>query len=178
MSIQKVCEECGQPFAAQRRTAKFCSHKCRCDAFNEYTMKRKAAMADINAVLEPDAEGKPKGKAGGLYAKRKGERAEREVCAIITQLTGEPSKRKLGQAREGGGDVDWGPFLLEVKARQTVSMPAWQDQVRIAARESGQVPAVVWRRRGEEFWIALPFEEFISIFNALRLAATGAQGGG
>lgn len=140
-------------------------------------MKRQEAMKVIDAVLAGDAPDKPKSKVGGRYAKQKGERGEREVCGIITRLTGEPSKRKLGQAREGGGDVDWGPFLLEVKARQTVSMPAWQEQVRIAANESGQVPAVVWRRKGEEFWIALPFEEFISIFNSLRLAAMGAQGG-
>lgn len=178
MAISKVCEECRQPFVAKRRTAKFCSHKCRCDSFNGYVMKRKEAMKEINATLAPEGEDKPKAKVGGRYAKQKGERGEREVCGIITRLTGEPSKRKLGQAREGGGDVDWGPFLLEVKARQTVSMPAWQEQVRIAANESGQVPAVVWRRKGEEFWIAVPFEEFISIFNTLRLAAMGAQGGG
>jgi hypothetical protein len=140
-------------------------------------MKRQQAMKEIDAVLAPEAADKPQGKAGGLYAKRKGERVEREVCAVIARLTGEETKRKLGQAREGGGDVDWGPFLLEVKARETVSMPAWQKQVTEAVEGTGQVPAVVWKRKREEFWIALPFEEFISIFNTLRLAAMGAQDG-
>lgn len=140
-------------------------------------MKREQRLKDIEATLAPEAADKPKGKAGGRYAKQKGERGEREVCALITKVTGEPSKRKLGQAREGGGDVDWGPFLLEVKARQTVAMPAWQEQVRAAVEGTDQVPAVVWRRKGEEFWIAVPFEQFLTIFNTLRLAAMGAQGG-
>lgn len=179
MTIRKVCAGCGEPFNAARSDAKFCSGTCRSGTHNDVraAMKRQEAMKVIDAVLAGEQPDKPKPKVGGRYAKQKGERGEREVCGIITRLTGEPSKRKLGQAREGGGDVDWGPFLLEVKARQTVSMPAWQEQVRIAANESGQVPAVVWRRKGEEFWIALPFEEFISIFNTLRLAAMGAQGG-
>lgn len=174
MAVKGECKHCGQPFTA-RRGAVYCSDICRSGAYN--AMKRKEAMREINATLAPDAPEKPKGKVGGRYAKQKGERGEREVCGIITRITGEPSKRKLGQARDSGGDVDWGPFLLEVKARQTVSMPAWQEQVRIAANASGQVPAVVWRRKGEEFWIAVPFEEFISMFNTLRLAAMGAQGG-
>lgn len=162
-----------------RSTAVYCSHLCRHRHNNAQgaEMRRKEAMQEINATLAPDAPEKPRGKVGGRYAKQKGERGEREVCGIITRITGEPCKRKLGQARDSGGDVDWGPFLLEVKARQTVSMPAWQEQVRIAANASGQVPAVVWRRKGEEFWIAVPFEEFISMFNTLRLAAMGAQGG-
>lgn len=178
MAVKRECPQCGVLFIGTRSTARYCSNVCRCRAHNEETMKRKEAMQEINATLAPEGEETPKRKVGGRYAKQKGERGEREVCGIITRLTGEVSKRKLGQAREGGGDVDWGPFLLEVKARQTVSMPAWQEQVRIAANESGQVPAVVWRRKGEEFWIAVPFEEFISIFNTLRLAAMGAQGGG
>ena len=179
MAIRKECKECKQPFQAKRSTAVYCSGICRNVHHNEEVrqMKRQQAMKEIDAVLAPQAAERPKGKVGGRYAKQKGERGEREVCGIITRITGEPSKRKLGQAREGGGDVDWGPFLLEVKARQTVAMPAWQEQVRIAAKDTGQVPAVVWRRKGEEFWIAVPFEEFLSIFNTLRLAAMGAQGG-
>lgn len=139
--------------------------------------KKDSKIKEFEAVLAPTEPEKPQKKVGGRYAKQKGERIEREVCAIITQLTGEESKRKLGQAREGGGDVDWGPFLLEVKGRSTVAMPAWQKQVCEAVEGTGQVPAVVWRRNGEKFWIALPFEEFVSIFNTLRLAAMGAQGG-
>lgn len=179
MTIAKVCGWCGQHFRAKRSTARYCGHLCRHRSNNAGAaeLKRQEAMREIDGVLAADAPEKPKGKVGGRYAKQKGERGEREVCGIITRVTGEPCKRKLGQARDAGGDVDWGPFLLEVKSRQTVAMPAWQEQVRIAARESGQVPAVVWRRKGEEFWIAVPFEEFISIFNTLRLAAMGAQGG-
>lgn len=179
MTVSKICQRCQEPFTG-RRQAKYCGDLCRWqdNAAKAYEMKKKdPKIKEFDEILTPDAPEGPKKKVGGRYAKQKGERGEREVCALITKITGEESKRKLGQAREGGGDVDWGPFLLEVKARSTVAMPAWQTQVCAAVEGTGQVPAVVWRRNGEKWWIAVPFEDFVSIFNTLRLAAMGAQGG-
>jgi hypothetical protein len=34
-----------------------------------------------------------------------------------------------------------------------------------------KVPTVAWRRKGEEWWIALPMVKFIEIFDLLRKAA-------
>lgn len=171
MAVHKTCQWCQTEFAAARRDAVYCCSQCRWSdhASKVYAMKRADALKDIKATLEPDAP--PKKKGGGLAAKRKGERGEREVTEIINKITGEGVKRKLGQAREGGGDADWGPFLLEIKNRTTVSMPEWQRQVCEAVKDTGQVPAVVWKRKGGQWWCAVPFEEFVQIFNTLRLAA-------
>jgi len=171
VAIIKNCQWCQIEFPAARKDARFCCDKCRWSehADKAYAMKRNETLNDINAVLDPDP--KPRKKGGGLAAKRKGERGEREVTEIINKITGEGVKRKLGQAREGGGDADWGPFLLEIKNRTTVSMPEWQRQVCEAVKDTGQVPAVVWKRKGGQWWCAVPFEEFVQIFNTLRLAA-------
>lgn len=115
--------------------------------------------------------GLPASGTGGRFARNKGARVEREVCQVIERRTGDVTSRILGQARDGGLDVKWGPFGIEVKARETVAMPAWQKQVMAAVEGSDMIPAVVWRRKGEKLWIALPFEEFLDVFNALRRAA-------
>lgn len=178
MGVAKVCQWCESNFVG-KINAKFCSDHCRWSFHSQkvYAMKRDETLKDIDAILEPDGAPKRKG-LSGRGAKRKGEVGERQVCAIINKITGEETKRKLGQAREGGGDVDWGPFLLEVKNRSTVSMPAWQQQVCTAVEGTDQVPAVVWKRKAEKFWIALPFEDFVQIFDTLRKAAMENLGKG
>lgn len=169
MAIELICQWCESTFVAARKDARYCRAQCRWsdNAKKAYAMKRNETLKDIQAVLDPE----PKKRGGGLAAKRKGERGEREVTAIINRITGEETKRKLGQAREGGGDVDWGPFLLEVKNHVNVKMPEWQAQVLAAVEGTGQVPTVVWKKKGGQWWAALPFEDFIQIFNTLRLAA-------
>jgi len=107
----------------------------------------------------------------GAGVRRKGARGENEVCKILTRIVGTKHVRNLDQTREGGGDVAWGPFLLEVKTTETVSMPAWQRQAIASAEKGGDIPAVVWRRKGEKWWLAMPFEEFVTIFETLRLGA-------
>lgn len=109
-----------------------------------------------------------RGKLSGAGARRKGARGENEVCKILTAIVGTKHVRNLDQTREGGGDISWGPFLLEVKTTETVSMPAWQRQAVASAKKGGDVPAVVWRRKAEKWWVGLPFEEFATMFEALR----------
>lgn len=104
----------------------------------------------------------------GKAARVKGQVGEREVCEILTRIVGEKHNRLLGQARDAGADVRWGPFMLEVKRQQRLKLPDWQQQVSVAARDAGLLPAIVWRRDGEKWWVACPFEEFVTIFEALR----------
>lgn len=118
-----------------------------------------------------EVEFEPKRKLSGAGARRKGARGENEVCKILTRIVGEKHARNLDQTREGGGDIVWGPFLLEVKTTETVSMPAWQRQAVASAEARDAVPAVVWRRKAEKWWLAMPFEEFVAIFEALRVEA-------
>lgn len=131
------------------------------------------AKRDVTEVDPP-----VRGKLSGAGARRKGARGENEVCKILTRLVGEKHVRNLDQTREGGGDVSWGPFLLEVKTTETVSMPAWQRQAVASAVAKGMIPAVVWRRKGDKWWLAMPFEEFVTIFETLRAAALQSVTGG
>lgn len=171
MKLTFTCEYCGTEGDGTRRR-RFCDHVCR-SAFNN----RKIAMSKKNADPLDFTNGLPK--SSGRTARNKGARVEREVCKVIEQKTGDEVSRILGQARDGGFDVEWGPFGIEVKARETVAMPAWQKQVVAAVGDSGQIPAVVWRRSGEKFWIALPFEQFLEVFQMLREAAeAGVKGNG
>jgi hypothetical protein len=92
----------------------------------------------------------------------KGAAAEREVCAILAESLGAPIKRKLGQARDGGDDIEIGKFRIEVKRRETVAIDAWCEQVE-ACTEIGQVPVVVYRRNGKPWRVVLRLEDFIPL---------------
>lgn len=167
----KVCDFC-HVASMMRENAKYCSDKCRYDAANERTTMARKALDPLDFE-----NGLPLSGRGGRFARTKGARVEREVCQVIERKTGDEVSRILGQARDGGLDVKWGPFGIEVKARETVAMPAWQTQVMAAVKGSDMIPAVVWRRKNERFWIALPFEEFLEVFNTLRHAAQAGVDG-
>jgi hypothetical protein len=104
----------------------------------------------------------------GKSARLKGAGGEREVCDILTRIVGEKHSRILGQARDAGADVRYGPFLLEVKRQARLKMSEWQQQVKVAADAAGVLPGIVWRRDGEKWWVAVEFEQFVTIFEALR----------
>lgn len=175
----RECPVCGISLEGMDARAKFCckEHRWIHHRRAAYDMAKKSRMdPDILAALPPE---EPKvRKVGGTYAKNKGARVEREVCDILTAKTGTKVTRILGQARDGGADVAWGPFTIEVKARETVAMPAWQAQVMAAVDGTDQIPAIVWRRKNEKFWIALPFETFVDLFEMLRKAAELGVGNG
>lgn len=161
----KICQECEQPFQSVAKKAIFCGEQCRWTHHNR-ARKDMTAYGDVQKDM-------PTGKrrVTGRGARAKGAKAERDVCHLIEGLTGDVVARNLEQSRDGGHDVDWGPFAIEVKSQQTVAMPAWQNQVIKSVEGTGKVPSVAWRRRGEEFWIALPMQQFVEIFNTLRRAA-------
>lgn len=168
MKYQLVCKEptCGKTFeSSTKRNKMYCSDECRF-TFNNRARSDLSAYGDITTEME---EG-PK-RLTGRGSRAKGAKGERDVCHLISAITGEIVNRNIGQSRDGGHDIDWGPFALEVKSQQTVTMPAWQTQVRKSVEGTDLVPSVVWRRKAEEFWIALPMKDFVEIFNTLRLAA-------
>lgn len=114
----------------------------------------------------------------GKAARTKGSAGEREVCDILTRLTGSPHKRILGQARDSGCDARYGPFMLEIKRQNRLKLPDWQKQVQVAANNEGLLPAIVWRRDGEKWWVALEFEQFVTIFEAMRQGASDGERNG
>lgn len=92
----------------------------------------------------------------------KGASAEREVCTILRDALGTTVTRELGQARDGGGDVRLGPFLLEVKRRETLAMDAWSRQVE-AAVDPDQIPVVVYRRSREPWRVSMLFADWVAL---------------
>lgn len=99
----------------------------------------------------------------GLKERNKGASGEREVCALLRQWTGDEFDRNLLQTREGGGDIPFGPLLLEVKRTERVKMPEWQEQAQESAKNANMLPAVVWRRSRAEWWIALPLLNYLAL---------------
>lgn len=158
---EKTCANagCGKVFIG-KANKRFCCDTCR---WSEHVRQKTGAAVGADGAAQLSARGKRN--------RAKGARAEREVCHIINAITGGEVKRELSQTRDSGSDVRWGPFLLEVKFHQNVAMPAWQKQASANAAQAGMVPAVVYRRPEEQFWVSLPFDAFVTMFETLRRAA-------
>jgi large subunit ribosomal protein L19 len=56
----------------------------------------------------------------GRAERLKGARGENEVAALLSESLGIAVKRKLGQARDGGDDIQVGRWRLEVKRRERI----------------------------------------------------------
>lgn len=104
----------------------------------------------------------------GRGKRNKGAGGERELAALLSHELGFEVKRKLGQARDGGHDIEIGRFLIEVKRQERLAIEAWCKQVEAACTtysaidESGQlrepVPVVVFRRNGEPWRAVVPLD--------------------
>ena len=98
---------------------------------------------------------------GGKSARDKGARGERELAELLSHELGTMVKRKLGQARDGGDDIQVGRFRIEVKRRDTLAVEQWAKQVEAAA-EPGDVPVVAFRRNGEPWRAVVPMAWLIA----------------
>jgi Holliday junction resolvase len=65
----------------------------------------------------------------GKTSRNKGARGEREFAEMLSNELGQVVKRKLGQARDGGDDIQVGRFRIEVKRREKLAIEAWCKQV-------------------------------------------------
>ena len=97
---------------------------------------------------------------GGRASRNKGAVAERELAAMLSDELGYPIKRKLGQAREGGDDIQVENYRLEVKRREKLAVESWCKQVEEVA-EPGEWPVVVFRRSGQKWRAVVPIELLI-----------------
>ena len=97
---------------------------------------------------------------GGRASRNKGASAERELAAMLSDELGYPIKRKLGQAREGGDDIQVENYRLEVKRREKLAVESWCKQVEEVA-EPGEWPVVVFRRSGQKWRAVVPIELLI-----------------
>jgi hypothetical protein len=79
---------------------------------------------------------------------------------MLSHELGVVVKRKLGQARDGGDDIQVGKFRIEVKRREALAIEKWCKQVE-AACEGGDVPIVAFRRSGEPWRAVVPMDWLI-----------------
>lgn len=101
----------------------------------------------------------------------KGAVGEREVRDLFAAAYGTEFHRNIGQARDGGNDLDIGPLCVEVKRRKTLgTVYSWLKQAidavpAFVARtgEAQPVPLVVAREDGGQWLAVLRLSDFLAL---------------
>lgn len=114
----------------------------------------------------------------GKAQRTKGAAYEREVCDAFRSAYGVNVTRNIGQARDGGNDIDVGPLVIECKRRKTLTVvEQWMQQARdaAAARDAqldmfngaeGSIPVVIGRSDGGKSLVVLELADFLDIAGA------------
>ena len=95
------------------------------------------------------------------YQRRKGQGFEREISGYLSERLGRVVKRKLGQARDSGDDIQVGKFRIECKRRASLAVYAWLEQC-IAACGT-DVPIVIARGDGKEAIAILRLDDLVPL---------------
>lgn len=93
----------------------------------------------------------------------KGAAGERELAGILTNELGFIVKRTLGQARDGGHDIETGRFLWEVKRRKKLAVYEFLDQIIKAVEGTQKTPIVAMRADGKEWLVMMRLEDAIPL---------------
>lgn len=101
-------------------------------------------------------------------SRNKGSGYEREVAALFSDALdlATPIKRKLGQSREAGNDLDCGPLVIEIKRRRRLAtLTRWLNQARTAAlgRAGHCYPVVVMREDSGKNMLLLALDDFLEL---------------
>jgi hypothetical protein len=97
----------------------------------------------------------------GRGARSKGARGENELAQMMSDELGFIVKRKLGQARDGGDDIQVGKFRIEVKRREALRLDDWCEQIEKVCGPS-EVPIVAYRRNNQPWRAVVPMAWLIS----------------
>jgi hypothetical protein len=79
----------------------------------------------------------------GARERKKGQRGENELAALLSDELGIPIKRMLGQERDGGADLHVGPLRIQVKRCETIKLAEWWRQA--CADADGGIPVLAYR---------------------------------
>lgn len=96
------------------------------------------------------------------HQRRKGAAGERELAAILTDTLGWSVTRKLGQARDGGDDIQTGKFRWEVKRRKAIAVYEFMEQIE-AACQAGDVPVVAMRADGKGWLVLMRLDDALPL---------------
>ena len=94
--------------------------------------------------------------------KDRGASYEREVCNALSERLGTKVSRVLGQARDGGSDIDLGPFMIECKRRRKIALYEWMEQAKISSK-GDKVPVVICRADGKESLVIFRLDDAITL---------------
>src|SRR5271165_3464330 len=102
----------------------------------------------------------------GKGNRRRGQVGERELCALLSDAFGQVVKRKLGQARDSGHDIDLPPFRIEVKRRKRIAnLYEWIMQARHPDKSDPfgwhGVPIVALRADGKDWLVVMQMHDFL-----------------
>jgi hypothetical protein len=96
---------------------------------------------------------------GKINVGAKGATFERDVCKWLGVNLGIETERLLGQARNGGADIETDHFLIEVKRRETLNLYEWWSQV-LRAKENHPnkdiIPIVVFKQNRKDMEWLIP----------------------
>lgn len=109
----------------------------------------------------------------GKRERNKGSGGEREFFKLLSLHLGVEVKRKLGQAREGGHDGEYGPLIIEVKRRKGFSVARHLDQARLACSDETKVPIVALREDHGPWMILLTADSFFKLTKDSKLLTGG-----
>jgi Holliday junction resolvase len=86
--------------------------------------------------------------------RRKGQVAEREIFALLSEDLGAVVKRRILQAREGGCDsLDIPQWAIEVKRHETLNLKEWWSQT-IRQANAVQRKPILFYRQSRQPWRA------------------------
>lgn len=105
------------------------------------------ATADLALLPLPSPKNRQnrQNRPSGSMQRAKGNRAEVEFCHALSAHLGETIQRQLGAARDGGPDVVFGHWAIEVKRQEILHLPAWWRQACRQAAEVDLWPALATR---------------------------------
>ena len=95
-------------------------------------------------------------------AKDRGASYEREVCKALSDALGSKVTRVLGQARDGGSDIDLGPFMIECKRRRKIAIYEWMEQAKVSSKGE-KMPVVICRGDGKESLVIFRLDDAIKL---------------
>lgn len=96
----------------------------------------------------------------GKSQRVKGASGERELAGLLTDALGIAVKRKLGQARDSGHDIDLPGFSVEVKRRKRVAL---LYEALAQAMGGDGTPALMLRADGKDWLVVLHLPDFIKL---------------
>jgi hypothetical protein len=94
--------------------------------------------------------------------RRKGANGENELAGILSQHLGRVVKRTLGQARDGGHDIETPPFKWEVKRRKSIAVQKFMEQAVIACQD-GSTPIVAMRGDGKQWLVMMRLHDALPL---------------